>query len=139
MVLPYSAKKYHPDTHDDKESAKNRKDPAGCLYAGRVCGNDAKADPQHSQTHQYEKDAGFVDGLVNDFSSTSKKLNSTITEIINAISEVATTISESANGTQNIAERITDIVSLANDIQTEMRSTIENSTKLKAAVGKFKV
>jgi len=89
--------------------------------------------------NQYEKDAGFVDGLVNDFSSTSKKLNSTITEIINAISEVATTISESANGTQNIAERITDIVSLANDIQTEMRSTIENSTKLKAAVGKFKV
>ena len=88
---------------------------------------------------QYEKDASFVDGLVTDFSSTSEQLTATISEIIKAINEVSLTISESANGTQNIAERIMDIVALADEIKSQMNLNIENSNLLKAAVGKFTV
>lgn len=89
--------------------------------------------------NQYEKDAGFVDNLITDFSKTAKEQTETITEIIKAINEVAITISESANGTQNIAERIGEIVILAEEIQREMKNNIENANMLKAAVGKFTV
>lgn len=88
---------------------------------------------------QYGKDAVFMNGLVADFSSTSKEQTDTISEIIKAINEVALTISESANGTQNIAEKISEIVILAEEIQQEMKISMDNSNMLKAAVGKFTV
>lgn len=88
---------------------------------------------------QYEHDAVFVDDLITDFNKTATEQTETITEIIKAINEVAITISESANGTQNIAERIGEIVILAEEIQNEMKINIQNADMLKAAVGKFTV
>lgn len=87
----------------------------------------------------YEQDAVFVDDLITDFNKTATEQTETITEIIKAINEVAITISESANGTQNIAERIGEIVILAEEIQHEMKINIDNATMLKSAVGKFTV
>ena len=88
---------------------------------------------------KYRVDADFTNDLVTDFSATSEELTSTIQGIIEAIGEVAKTVSESATGTQNIAERITEIVGLVEVVRAQMDLNIENSKLLKAAVAKFKV
>jgi methyl-accepting chemotaxis protein len=87
----------------------------------------------------YKQDALFVDQLVGDFSQASKELNATIENIIKAMSEVAVTISESASGTQNIAERISDIVTLSGQIQVQMNNSLQNADLLQEAVNKFTV
>ncbi len=88
---------------------------------------------------KYRADADFVNDLVTDFSATSEELTTTIEGIIEIIGEVTKTISESANDTQNIAERITEIVGVVEAVRAQMDLNIENSNLLKVAVAKFKV
>ena len=88
---------------------------------------------------KYSADADFVNDLVTDFSATSEELTTTIEGIIEIIGEVTKTISESANDTQNIAERITEIVGVVGAVRAQMDLNIENSNLLKVAVAKFKV
>ncbi|GAB6108311.1 methyl-accepting chemotaxis protein [Fusibacter bizertensis] len=85
----------------------------------------------------YGKDAEYVDELVTDFSATSEELTASIEGIIKAIGEVAITINEGAQGTSNIAERISEIVILSENIQNQMRESLENANLLKETVGKF--
>ena len=89
--------------------------------------------------NKYRADADFTNDLVMDFSATSEELTSTIEGIIETIAEVTKTISENATGTQNIAERITEIASLVEAVRTQMNLNIENSNLLKVAVEKFRV
>ena len=89
--------------------------------------------------NKYRADADFVNDLVTDFSATSEELTSTIEGIIEAIGEVTKTISESASGTQNMAERVTEIAGLVEGVRTQMNLNVENSKLLKATVAKFKV
>lgn len=85
----------------------------------------------------YGKDAEYVDELVTDFSATSEELTASIEGIIKAIGEVAITINEGAQGTSNIAERISEIVMLSENIQNQMKASLENANLLKETVGKF--
>lgn len=87
----------------------------------------------------YGNDGAFVDGLVSDFSATSEELTATIDGVIKAISEVAITISEGAAGTQDIAERMGEIVRAVDEVKKQMDISLENSSNLKAAVNKFTV
>jgi methyl-accepting chemotaxis protein len=87
----------------------------------------------------YEEDAVFVDNLVNDFSATSQELTATIQEVIKAISDITITMDEGAKGTQNIAEKITEMVILAGDIDQQMAISMKNAELLKKSVGKFTV
>ena len=89
--------------------------------------------------NKYRADADFTNDLVMDFSATSEELTSTIEGIIETIAEVTKTISENATGTQNIAERITEIAGLVEAVRTQMNLNIENSNLLKVAVEKFRV
>jgi len=66
-------------------------------------------------------------------------LTATIEGIIRAISEVAVTVNQGAAGTQDIAQRITEIVNLVEEVNTQMNISLENSLKLKLAVNKFMV
>lgn len=87
----------------------------------------------------YGNDGVFVNDLVSDFSATSEELTATIEGIIRAISEVAVTVNQGAAGTQDIAQRITEIVNLVEEVNTQMNISLENSLKLKLAVNKFMV
>ena len=87
----------------------------------------------------YGEDAVYVDNLVSDFSATSQELTATIQEVIKAISDITITMDEGAKGTQNIAEKITEIVVLTEDINQQMAISTQNAELLKRSVDKFTV
>ncbi|SEW33268.1 methyl-accepting chemotaxis protein [[Clostridium] fimetarium] len=87
----------------------------------------------------YGNDGKFVDDLVNDFSSTAEELTATIEGIMKAMSEVATTVNEGAMGTQEIAEKISEIVTMVEQVKNETDISLKNSKLLKKAVNKFTV
>ncbi len=88
---------------------------------------------------RYSEDAVFVESLVTDFSSTSQELTASVENIIKAIGDVSKTVNEGAAGTQNIAEKSTEMVDKINIVKQQMNISNEMAQKLKAAVGKFKV
>lgn len=87
----------------------------------------------------YGNDGEFVDELVGDFSSTAEEMTATIEGIIKAIAEVSITVVEGASGTQNIAERISEIVLMVSEVQRQVETSAESSRQLKEEVGKFTV
>jgi len=87
----------------------------------------------------YGNDGKYVDDLVNDFSATAEELTATIEGIMKAMSEVATTVNEGAMGTQEIAEKISEIVTMVDQVKNETDISLENSKLLKKAVNKFTV
>ena len=87
----------------------------------------------------YGNDGKYVDDLVNDFSATAEELTATIEGIMKAMSEVAVTVNEGAMGTQEIAEKISEIVTMVEQVKNEINISLENSTLLKKAVNKFTV
>lgn len=87
----------------------------------------------------YSNDAVFVDNLVADFSSTSEELAVSIEGVIRAVSEVTQTVNEGAAGTQNIAEKGAQIVTMVSEVQEQMQKSREGARRLKETVGKFKV
>ncbi len=99
--------------------------------------NDYKTMIQTGEA--YSSDAIYVDDLVSDFSATAEELTASVEGIINAINEVSKTVNEGAAGTQNIAEKSTDILLKVNDVQKQMDISSTNARKLKDVVSKFKV
>jgi len=87
----------------------------------------------------YGNDGKYVDDLVNDFSATAEELTATIEGIMKAMSEVAITVNEGAMGTQEIAEKISGIVAMVEQVKNKINISMENSTLLKKAVNKFTV
>lgn len=87
----------------------------------------------------YGNDGAFVDGLISDFSATAEEMSATIEGISRAISDVSTTVVEGAAGTQNIAEKTSEIVLMVSEVQKQMNISVDNADLLKTAVGKFKV
>lgn len=85
----------------------------------------------------YEKDARFVDELVTDISSTSEEISATMESIMQAMNDVSVAMNDSAAGTENMAERITEIVHLISEVDIQGKLSSENATLLKATVGKF--
>lgn len=85
----------------------------------------------------YGNDGDFVYDLVNGFSETSTELTTATEEIMKAMNEVTVTVTEGAGGTQNIAEKIMEIVKLADEVKEQMKISFDNSEQLKAAVNKF--
>lgn len=87
----------------------------------------------------YGDDGEFVDELVGEFSAMAEEMTATIEGIIKAISEVSLTVVEGASGTQNIAERISEIVIMVSEVQRQVETSAESSRQLKEEVGKFTV
>jgi len=87
----------------------------------------------------YKNDGSEVETLVTDFSSTSEEITATVAIIATAINEISATINGGATGTMTVAEDITKIVQLVNNVNTEMNHTITTSNSLREAISKFKV
>ena len=88
---------------------------------------------------KYGTDGEFVDGLVSDFSATAEEMSATMEGIIRAISEVSTTVVDGATGTQTMAEKTSEIVTMVAEVENQMKISVDNTNLLKLAVGKFKV
>ena len=87
----------------------------------------------------YGEDGIFVDSLVGDFSATAQELTATIEGIMNAISEVATTVNSGAIETQEISEKMVNIVAMLEEVKVQMDISLDSSELLKKAVSKFTV
>lgn len=88
---------------------------------------------------QYYQDAEAIQELVSDFNLTAEMLSTSIESMIKAINEVTISNSEEAQGTQNIAERASDVMHKAVKVSDLMKETELSSERLANAVGKFKI
>lgn len=99
--------------------------------------NDYKA--MVSTGEQYYKDAEAVEDMVTDFSATAEELSASIQSMSKAISEVTTSNNEGAQGTQNIAERASDVMKKAARVSDLMKEAECISERLVKTVSKFKI
>ncbi|WP_181438878.1 methyl-accepting chemotaxis protein [Paenibacillus sambharensis] len=88
---------------------------------------------------QYYKDAESVQYLVTDFSATAEQLLASIQNVAQSIQEVTGSNNENAEGTQNIAEKTTEMRVQSEQLAQLMLQTEETAAQLLAAVSKFKV
>ncbi|MCZ8521359.1 MULTISPECIES: methyl-accepting chemotaxis protein [Paenibacillus] len=86
---------------------------------------------------QYSKDAGSVQALVTDFSATAEQLLASIQNVAQSIEEVTQSNNENAAGTQNIAEKTSDMRLHSEQLAELMLRTEETAAQLLAAVHKF--
>lgn len=87
----------------------------------------------------YNEDAGYLNGLVMDFSATSQELLGSIEGIMGAIGEVSTAANEGADGTTNIAQKTVNVASKSTDILKSAGGAEEVAAHLKQNVARFKV
>lgn len=92
-----------------------------------------------STGESYGQDGAFVDSMITEFSASSQELSATIEGIIKAINEVAITVNSGASETQEISERMVQIVAMQDEVQKQMSIAVTNSELLKRAVSKFTV
>ena len=92
-----------------------------------------------STGEQYDKDAVFVEYLINDFKAATENVNNTVAEIIKALDEVAATVNESATGSQDIAGEATNIALMAENVLAKAHTSKETSKELEQLVSIFKV
>ncbi len=88
---------------------------------------------------QYYKDAEAIQELVSDFSSTAEILLTSIQSMIKAINEVTISNNEEAQGTQDIAEKASEVMQKTAKVADVMKETKQSSEKLAMAVSKFKI
>lgn len=87
----------------------------------------------------YGNDGEFMDHLVTDFSATAEELSATIDGIIRAIQEVSQTVNQGAEGTQNMSQKMSQIVQLLEHVKDQTNASLTNTQKLRMAIGKFTV
>lgn len=92
-----------------------------------------------STGESYGEDGVFVDNMVSEFSATSEELTATIGGIIKAIEEVSTTVNSGAIETQEISQKMIEIVKMQAEVNNQMNNSILNTELLKKAVEKFTV
>ncbi len=88
---------------------------------------------------KYSSDADTIQKLVSDFSNTSEQLLISIQNMVKAINEVSDANNEGARGTQNIAEKASDVMINASKLAELMESAKENSKELFKNVTKFRI
>ena len=121
------------------ESVKNLSDSSSNLltFVSTDMDNDYKT--MLSVADKYSEDAGFVDTLVTDFSSTSEELLASLQDVLKTIEGVAQAASEGAGGTTDIASKILEVNNKSNDVLQEALKSEESANKLKEEISKFKI
>lgn len=88
---------------------------------------------------QYHQDAEAIKKLIDDFRETADALSVSIQNMAKAINEVTLSNNEGAQGTQNIAQKSSDVMNKAAQVSDLVRETENTSEKLAQAVSKFKI
>lgn len=89
--------------------------------------------------NQYSNDATFVDNLASEFSSTSKGLSVFMDNLLEAINEITISTVKGAEGTNEINEKVTTIVTNASEVINKAIFAKESSNQLLATLSKFKI
>ncbi len=88
-------------------------------------------------TNDYNEDAGEIDSLVTDFSAISEELLASINNITDALNGISDAAQESAKGTENIAERVIDVVEISDSVNTALQDASGIVNRLNNATEKF--
>lgn len=90
-------------------------------------------------SNDYNEDAKEIDFLVADFSAISEELLASIGNITDSIEGISQAAKESAIGTTNIADRITNIVSSSDSVNTSLQDSGKIVDQLNNATNKFQL
>ncbi|MBQ9632404.1 MAG: methyl-accepting chemotaxis protein [Lachnospiraceae bacterium] len=86
---------------------------------------------------QYHEDAKYFEGTMTDISDNINELSESIRSIQDAINGINVTVGESANGVTDMAEKESDIVSLAGQASDIAEESLGLSNELASIVGRF--
>ncbi len=87
----------------------------------------------------YMDDAIYIDGIITDFSATSEELLSSIQNIMTSVGEVAHAAGEGAVGTGDIAEKISSITDMSNEVTKQVEASRESTERLKVEIANFRI
>jgi methyl-accepting chemotaxis protein len=87
----------------------------------------------------YSDDAVYMDNLITDFSATSEELLASIENIMLAVNEVAQAASQGAMGTGDIAEKISSITNMSEEVAQQAAVSKENSEVLQQEISSFSI
>jgi methyl-accepting chemotaxis protein len=88
---------------------------------------------------QYEKDANFVNDIVEKISASSNQINDVIEQVSAAIQTMSATAEESAASSEEIAGSTNEITSAISDVAKSAQSQAELASKLNEMVQKFEI
>lgn len=87
----------------------------------------------------YDEDATYIDGIMTDFSITSKQLLYSIQNVMIATNEVAKAAQEGAAGTGDIAEQVILITNRSKEVLEEIQHTQMSAEVLNTSISGYKV
>lgn len=88
-------------------------------------------------SEQYDRDAGKVRGLMEEIGQMASDLHMAMDQIRSAINDVSRAAEEGADGSTQIAEKISGIVSETNEIVVQSGKSLESSEKIDETMGYF--
>lgn len=87
----------------------------------------------------YQKDADFVDSLVEDFSSSSEEIAVSIEQVLKAMETVAASTEQGATGSQQISSTVSQVAVAVEEVAKTAQKQNELALELDGIVKKFKV
>lgn len=87
----------------------------------------------------YQKDADFVDSLVEDFSSSSDEIAVSIEQVLKAMETVSASTEQGATGSQQISSTVSQVADAVGEIAKTAQKQSELALELDGMVKKFKV
>ena len=88
---------------------------------------------------QYEKDAEFINNIIEEFASSSKQMNEVVMQVSGAIQNVSAVAQESAEGTEDILTSVNEVTHAITEIAKSAQNQAELSQKLNEMGQQFKV
>ena len=88
---------------------------------------------------QYRTDADYLRDFARKSNAASQGITEDVDTMNNAMTQIAKATHEEAQGNTTVAEKVTDVADMANQILEKVRESQEGADKLKEQVAKFKV
>ncbi len=96
-------------------------------------------DGMVSISEQYNQDAEYVNGLMQEFSASAQQLLASIQTLLQSINDVAAAANNGAENVTNIADEIDEVSRLSNQVISKMQEIKTTSQALMNSVKVFKV
>jgi len=88
---------------------------------------------------QYEKDAEFINNIIEEFASSSTQMSEVVMQVGSAIQNVSEVAQQSATGSEEILRSVNEITFAISDIAESSQSQSELSEKLNDMIQRFKI
>jgi len=88
---------------------------------------------------QYEKDAEFINNIIEEFASSSTQMSEVVMQVGSAIQNVSEVAQQSATGSEEILRSVNEITFAISDIAESSQSQAELSEKLNDMIQRFKI